>query len=254
MNTSSLPLKAIEALVDSFQGDHSLALSFYRGRTLAGRTTYSELHQRVLSLSLFLVENLGIARGDRILILSQNRLEVPTLLLAIFYVGAVAVPLNPSSAPDDWEFIAGHSGARGIFATKDLRTKFLERGVSLEFALDIEALLGRCMNDSGFAIATLEKFRDRALGDVDLLRSDFALGNIEGVTRIAHNLKSAAAHTAAAPLRKIAFEIEQAGAKCDIQFIETQLALLKEQAGQCAAFVPKAIQQITDTKRSVKEL
>ena len=140
MNTSSLPLKSIETLVDSFQGNNAPALSFYQGRTLVGRTTYSELHQSVLSLTHFLVESLGIARGDRVLILSENRLEVPALLLAIFVVGAVAVPLNPTGAPDDWEFISGHSGARGIFATSELRTKFLESGRSLEFALEIEAL------------------------------------------------------------------------------------------------------------------
>ena len=86
------------------------------------------------------------------------------------------------------------------------------------------------MSDAGFAAQTLEKFHQRALGDVELLRDGIAAGDIEKTTRLAHNLKSAAAHAAASPLRKIAFEIEQAGGRRDLQFIEKQLARLEAEA------------------------
>ena len=47
---------------------------------------------------------------------------------------------------------------------------------------------------------------------------------------LAHNLKSVAAHVSAGQLREIAFEIEQAGARRDIQFADRhRLARLDEE-------------------------
>src|ERR1700722_20269392 len=101
------------------------------------------------------------------------------------------------------------------------------------------------MSDAAFAQQTLEKFQTRALGDVDLLRQGICAGDIDRTTRLAHNLKSAAAHTAAAPLRKIAADIEQAGIRRDLQFMADQLAALEEDSRRCAAFAPEAIQRLT---------
>jgi PAS domain S-box-containing protein len=106
--------------------------------------------------------------------------------------------------------------------------------------IDVEALLSRCMSDVSFAVQTLEKFHQRALGDVELLRQGIADGDIEKTTRLAHNLKSVAAHASAAPLRKIAFEMEQAGARRDLQYMAEQLADLDREARRCSAFVPEA--------------
>jgi HPt (histidine-containing phosphotransfer) domain-containing protein len=100
------------------------------------------------------------------------------------------------------------------------------------------------MSDVAFAAQTLDKFQQRAVGDVELLRQGVAAGDIDRTTRLAHNLKSVAAHAAAAPLRKIAFEIEQAGARRDLQFMTEQLAALDEEARRCAAFVPEAMKRL----------
>jgi len=115
--------------------------------------------------------------------------------------------------------------------------------------IDVETLLSRCMSDVAFAVQTLEKFHQRALGDVELLRQGIAAGDIDRTTRLAHNLKSVAAHAAAAPLRKIAFEIEQAGARRDLQYITEQLTILDEEARRCAAFVPEAMKQLTSVPK-----
>jgi two-component system sensor histidine kinase/response regulator len=112
---------------------------------------------------------------------------------------------------------------------------------AMEKPIDVEALLARCMSDVGFARMTLEKFQQRAIEDVELLRRGVAAGDAGGVKRLAHNLKSVAAHVAAGPLRKIAFEIEQAGARKDLDFITHQLGLLDEEARRCVDFIPGAI-------------
>ena len=56
-------------------------------------------------------------------ILAPNRLEVPVLVLALLRLGAVVVPLNPGAAPEDWAYILGHSGARGLCATRELASR-----------------------------------------------------------------------------------------------------------------------------------
>ncbi len=111
--------------------------------------------------------------------------------------------------------------------------------------IDVEELFSRCMRDTEFATQTLEKFQRRALDDLDLLRRGVAAGDAEGTTRLAHNLKAISAHVAAGALNRIAFEIEQAGSRHDLGFIEEQLERLGVEARRCSAFVPEAISRIS---------
>src|SRR5690242_17991696 len=124
LNATNMDLNVdnFASLVGSFQG-RNLALTFYRGRSLVGRLTYDELREQVLNLAYYLENDLDIRRGDRILILSPNRLEIPVLLLAVFSLGAVVVPLNPKSPAEDWSYIANHSGARGLIAAPGFQIK-----------------------------------------------------------------------------------------------------------------------------------
>jgi acyl-CoA synthetase (AMP-forming)/AMP-acid ligase II len=95
------------------------ALTFYRGRQLQGRLTYGELIASARRMTAEL-QSLGVKRGDRVALLTPNRLEVPPLLLAIWTLGAVAVPLNPTLPETDWPPILKHSGASGLIGTAEL--------------------------------------------------------------------------------------------------------------------------------------
>jgi long-chain acyl-CoA synthetase len=112
----------IPSLLARLGGDRA-ALSFYRGKTLDGRLSCAELVARVESLAGRLYESCGVRAGDRVAILAPNRLEIPVLVLALLRLGAVVVPLNPTSSVDDWRYILEHSGARGLCATRDLLAK-----------------------------------------------------------------------------------------------------------------------------------
>jgi CheY-like chemotaxis protein len=116
--------------------------------------------------------------------------------------------------------------------------------IPAEAPIDVQALFTRCLNDGNFACQTLEKFQERAIRDVELLRARIAAGDVDGTTRLAHNLKAVAGHVAATPLRKIALEIEQAGERRDLQLIERQLTALEKEARRCAAYVPQAMQRL----------
>lgn len=96
------------------------ALSFYRGKALEGRLSYGELAARVEAMAGGLHGEFGVRAGDRVAILAPNRMEVPVLALALLRLGAVVVPLNPGSAAEDWTYVVGHSGARGLCVTREL--------------------------------------------------------------------------------------------------------------------------------------
>ncbi len=103
------------------------ALTFYKGRTLAGRLDYGQLLAGVERFTRRLRDELGVGPGDCIAVLSPNRLEVPALLLAAMRLGAAVVPLNPTTQPSDWDYILAHSAARLIFGTADLLARLIHR-------------------------------------------------------------------------------------------------------------------------------
>lgn len=111
--------------------------------------------------------------------------------------------------------------------------------------IDVDAMFERCMRDATFATSLLEKFGRRASGDVERLRAQVASGDSVGAGRLAHKLKSVAAYVSAEKLRGIAFEIEEAGARRDLEFIEQHLSRLENEARRCAAYVPQAIELLT---------
>ncbi|HEX3343956.1 MAG TPA: class I adenylate-forming enzyme family protein [Polyangiaceae bacterium] len=116
------------------------ALTFYRGRTLVGRLTRGELVGHVDRIAFHLFETLGMRRGDPVALLSQNALEIPVIVLALLRIGATIVPLNPGTPAEDWAYILGHCGARGLIASSDLLEPGRSAGPRLGFAVTIEAL------------------------------------------------------------------------------------------------------------------
>jgi long-chain acyl-CoA synthetase len=103
------------------------ALTFYKGKTRAGHWTYGELLGAVDRFARRLRDGLGVRQGDRVAVLSPNRLEVPALFLAAMQLGAAVVPLNPTTPPADWDYILAHSEARLVFGARDLLDRLVTR-------------------------------------------------------------------------------------------------------------------------------
>jgi long-chain acyl-CoA synthetase len=87
-------------------------------------------HRRILeevhTLSDALVE-LGIRRGDRVAILSENRPEWPLADYALLCTGALTVPVYPTLPANQVAHIIDHSGARLVFvSTAEQLEKLLE--------------------------------------------------------------------------------------------------------------------------------
>lgn len=75
---------------------------------------WAEYHQLVNSLAAGLQAH-GVRKGDRVAILANTRLEWAALDLAIMGLGAVTVPIYPSSTQDDLSFILHDSHVKMLF-------------------------------------------------------------------------------------------------------------------------------------------
>ena len=104
-----------QSLVDVFER----TVEAHRGRPLFGTKqgggwgwiTYGEFANLVECLRGGLAA-LGVARGDRVAIVSNNRVPWAVAAYACYGLGAVFVPLYEAQAPKDWEFVVRDSGAK----------------------------------------------------------------------------------------------------------------------------------------------
>jgi long-chain acyl-CoA synthetase len=76
--------------------------------------TYREVGTAVREMAGGLM-GLGLARGEKVAILSSTRVEWTLADIAGILCGFVTVPIYPSSLPDQVEYILSHSGARAVF-------------------------------------------------------------------------------------------------------------------------------------------
>ncbi len=65
----------------------------------------------------------GIARGDRVAILSSNRAEVLEVFLACGWIGAIAVPINTAAMRPQIEYYLTNSGAKVLVAEPRFRER-----------------------------------------------------------------------------------------------------------------------------------
>jgi long-chain acyl-CoA synthetase len=73
--------------------------------------TFAQARTRIEELALGLIAT-GIAPGDRVAILSNTRLEWTLVSLAVSAAGAVVVPVYPTNAASECEWVLGDSGTR----------------------------------------------------------------------------------------------------------------------------------------------
>jgi long-chain acyl-CoA synthetase len=76
--------------------------------------SYREVGAAVREMACGLM-SLGLARGEKVAILSSTRVEWSLADFAGILGGFVTVPIYPSSLPDQVEYILAHSGARAAF-------------------------------------------------------------------------------------------------------------------------------------------
>jgi long-chain acyl-CoA synthetase len=107
------------------------------------RVDYAEHTHRVASLSRRLTCDVGVQRGDRVVIAMRNYPEWSVAFFATTAIGAVAVPLNAWWTGAELAFAVSDSGARVVLADGERLAR-----LTPELArLDVEALLGVRLED-----------------------------------------------------------------------------------------------------------
>ena len=77
------------------------------------RLTYAEWYQQIQRAAAGLAA-LGLGRGDHLLVVLQNRIEMATLHWACQFLGVIATPLNWRAKPDEVEYCARDSNAKAV--------------------------------------------------------------------------------------------------------------------------------------------
>lgn len=85
---------------------------------------HEQLRDEVECFALGLL-NLGIKKGDRIGLVSENRIEWVIADIAIAAIGAVSVPLFPTLTPKQEEYIFNNCGASAVIVSNNFQLKKL---------------------------------------------------------------------------------------------------------------------------------
>lgn len=105
--------------------------------------TYEKLEQHIKNTAAYLVNEMKVKKGDRVAILSQNRLEYIVLLFAIARLQCVAVPLNIRLSVTELLYQITDSGTTALVVDND----FYEIGQSIE-------------KEIGLQLVNINRFRD----------------------------------------------------------------------------------------------
>ncbi|MCB0763134.1 MAG: AMP-binding protein, partial [Flavobacteriales bacterium] len=68
------------------------------------------------SLALGLMD-LGVVPGDKVALVSGNRAEWSIVDQALLRIGAISIPIYPTSSAEDYAYVLGHSGAKVFFVS-----------------------------------------------------------------------------------------------------------------------------------------
>jgi long-chain acyl-CoA synthetase len=130
-------------------------------KKLRGRwegATWAEYYQRSGAVGLGLYGR-GIRRGDRVAILSENRLEWLYTDMGVLGIGACLVPLYPTLAPDEIAYILSNAGARAVVVENEAQLEKIllarEECPDLEWAFLIDDY-----KDGGMPRSWVSSFRE----------------------------------------------------------------------------------------------
>ncbi|NTV47695.1 MAG: long-chain fatty acid--CoA ligase, partial [Chlorobiales bacterium] len=91
--------------------------------------TYDQLARDVESFAAYL-RSLGVEKGDRVAILSENRPAWVTADMAILKIGAIDVPLYPSLPPNQISYIIQNSECKAVVVSTQLQLSKIRKIIS----------------------------------------------------------------------------------------------------------------------------
>ena len=80
---------------------------------------YAFFHARAAALATALIDR-GLGKGDRVALCAANTPDYLVTMFGVWIAGAAIVPINAKLHPKEVAFILQDSGARHVFASKEL--------------------------------------------------------------------------------------------------------------------------------------
>ncbi len=121
-----------------------LALKYRKQGTFV-TLTYAAYYERALMVARGLGK-MGVMPGDRIAILSENRVGWVIADMGILCTGSVTVPIYPTNTPEQIEYMVNHSGAKIVFVSGKLQysklLKVRDAIPGLELVVSFERFIG----------------------------------------------------------------------------------------------------------------
>lgn len=115
-------LNWVDTILDNEEARERIAVVGETENGDARQLTYAELADEVRGFAAGLIA-LGFRKGDRIGLLMENGIEASVTLIAIAYIGAIAVPLFSGFGSDAIVARLGPCGARGLVVTSGFRRR-----------------------------------------------------------------------------------------------------------------------------------
>jgi benzoate-CoA ligase len=84
-----------------------------------GQTTYGDLDQRVRRFAAGLLAA-GIHREERVLLVMQDTVDLPTAFLGAIFAGVIPIPVNTLLPAADYAYMMEHSGAKAVVVSQAL--------------------------------------------------------------------------------------------------------------------------------------
>lgn len=140
---------------------------------------YDQLSSDILSIASALI-NRGMARGDRVCILSENRYEYYVTELAVMSAGGVVVPLYTNSTPGQIAYVINHSEAKFLFSTEHEPTLKKLNSIKNDLSTSIKAIFFKAVGtkkkgltfDGLIAEGKSSKLRETLLKNLKDITSD----------------------------------------------------------------------------------
>lgn len=122
------------------------------------RFTYRELNERAVQCGRMFLERCGLEKGDRVGILSHNRVEFLDAFFAAGKTGLVLVPLNTRYTPHELEYIVRDSALSALLYSSEFAETVgtLKEKVVLKHWISLDELLNSLDTSYRRAIETLE--------------------------------------------------------------------------------------------------
>ncbi len=109
------------------QTPHTEAFRYPDGNDVWQSLTWSQTRQRVHEIAAGLL-TLDVGREERVAIAAPTRIEWVLIDLAISAIGAATTTIYPNTAPEDFQYIIGHSASKVLVADNPEQAAKLDGG------------------------------------------------------------------------------------------------------------------------------